>query len=235
MPIERKPLFRPDVMHQHLDYKGADQLTYERFDVETLADNEHLLRQFVFLLGADRVVPVGGRSHLYDLLAESEKVGRDLTKKFYVQYGDMRQDAFARLCQDNPQVPPMVVLADTQKLLDRVLFCAFAEDRGLLPVDTIQKAYVHPFEVRIFPGDDGQSLRSLPRPRATVDRLNRRVPASGEPRGAARARWLDRSLPAARWCPSRRRGRGASRAVDRPPQSVPHTRSTAAKLDRRRR
>jgi hypothetical protein len=35
------------------------------------------------------------------------------------------------------------VLADTQKLLDRVLFCAFAEDRGLLPVDTIQKAYEH--------------------------------------------------------------------------------------------
>jgi hypothetical protein len=31
----------------------------------------------------------------------------------------------------------------TQKLLDRVLFCAFAEDRGLLPVDTIRKAYEH--------------------------------------------------------------------------------------------
>ncbi len=126
-----------------LYYKGADQLTYERFDVEALADNENLLRQFVFLLGAVRVVPADGRSHLYDLLAESEKVGRELTKKFYVQYGDMRQDAFARLCQDNPQVPPKIVLADTQKLLDRVLFCAFAEDRGLLPVDTIQKAYEH--------------------------------------------------------------------------------------------
>ena len=126
-----------------LYYKGADQRTYERFDVETLAGNEHLLRLFVFLLGADRVVPAAGRSHLYDLLAESDKVGRDLTKKFYVQYGDMRQDAFSRLCQDNPQVPPKVVLADTQKLLDRVLFCAFAEDRGLLPVDTIQKAYEH--------------------------------------------------------------------------------------------
>ena len=60
-----------------LYYKGADQLTYERFDVEALADNENLLRQFVFLLGADRVVPAEGRSHLYDLLAESEKVGRD--------------------------------------------------------------------------------------------------------------------------------------------------------------
>ena len=55
----------------------------------------------------------------------------------------MRQDAFARLCQDNPQSPPKTVLACTQKLLDRVLFCAFAEDRGLLPVETIRKAYEH--------------------------------------------------------------------------------------------
>jgi len=126
-----------------LYFKGADTQTYERFETEALADSETLLRQFLFLLGADRVVPADGRSHLYDLLAESEKVGRELTKKFYVQYGDMRQDAFARLCQDNPQTPPKTVLACTQKLLDRVLFCAFAEDRGLLPVETIRKAYEH--------------------------------------------------------------------------------------------
>jgi len=126
-----------------LYFKGADTQTYERVETEALADSETLLRQFLFLLGADRVVPADGRSHLYDLLAESEKVGRELTKKFYVQYGDMRQDAFARLCQDNPQTPPKTVLACTQKLLDRVLFCAFAEDRGLLPVETIRKAYEH--------------------------------------------------------------------------------------------
>jgi hypothetical protein len=133
-----------------LYFKGADTQTYERFETEALADSENLLRQFVFLLGADRVVPADGRSHLYALLAESEKVGRELTKKFYVQYGDMRQDAFARLCQDNSQAPPKTVLAGTQKLLDRVLFCAFAEDRGLLPVDTIRKAYEHrdPYDPR---------------------------------------------------------------------------------------
>ena len=94
-----------------LYFKGADTQTYERFETEALADSENLLRQFIFLLGADRVVPAEGRCHLYDLLAESEKVGRELTKKFYVQYGDMRQDAFARLCQDNPQTPPKTVLA----------------------------------------------------------------------------------------------------------------------------
>ena len=43
----------------------------------------------------------------------------------------MRQDAFQRLCRDNPDVPRHDVLSCAQKLLDRVLFCAFCEDRGL--------------------------------------------------------------------------------------------------------
>lgn len=64
-----------------LYYKGADTQTYELFDTASLADNENLLRKFVFLLGAARVVPADGRCHLYDLLNESDKVGRELTKK----------------------------------------------------------------------------------------------------------------------------------------------------------
>jgi hypothetical protein len=48
-----------------LYFKGADTQTYERFETEALADSEPLLRQFIFLLGAERGVPVEGRSHLY--------------------------------------------------------------------------------------------------------------------------------------------------------------------------
>ncbi|NLY02502.1 MAG: class I SAM-dependent DNA methyltransferase, partial [Rhodopirellula sp.] len=124
-------------------FKGADQQTYERFDTEDLADNPNELQRFVFLLGAERVVPPAGRCHLYDLLAESEKVGRDLTKEFYLRYADIRQDAFEQISRDNPQVARHDVLTATQKLLDRILFCAFCEDRGLLPTDTIRKTYEH--------------------------------------------------------------------------------------------
>lgn len=131
------------VRQTRLYHKGSDQHTYERFDTEELADSENLLRRFVFLLGAERVVPADGRCHFYDLLSESEKVGRQLTKRFYVNYADMRQDAFNRLCEDNPTVGKHDVLTSTQKLLDRVLFCAFSEDRGLLPPETIRKAYEH--------------------------------------------------------------------------------------------
>ncbi len=126
-----------------LYHKGSDQHTYERFDTDALAKDEHQLKRFVYLLGADRVVPPAGQSHLYELLNASEKVGRELTKGFYVRYADMREAAFDHLCRANPTVSAQSILASTQKLLDRILFCAFCEDRGLLPVETIRKAYEH--------------------------------------------------------------------------------------------
>jgi type I restriction-modification system DNA methylase subunit len=126
-----------------LYHKGSDQQTYERFDTEQLAEDEVALRRFVFLLGAERVVPEVGRCHLYGLHAESEKVGRELTKKFYVDYANMRQDAFERLSADNQGESRHDVLSSTQKLLDRVLFVAFSEDRGLLPTESIKKAFEH--------------------------------------------------------------------------------------------
>ena len=131
------------VRETRLYYKGADQHTFERFDTEQLADDAAHLKRFVFLLGAERVVPAAGRCHLYSLWEESQKVGRELTRDFYQRYADMRQNAFAELARDNADAPRGEVLSATQKLLDRVLFCAFCEDRGLLPTETIRKAFEH--------------------------------------------------------------------------------------------
>ncbi|WP_425615271.1 N-6 DNA methylase [Anatilimnocola sp. NA78] len=131
------------IRQTRLYHKGSDQQTYERFDTEQLARDEEALRRFYFLLAAERVVPTEGPCHFYSLLAESEKVGRELTKEYYVNYANMRQDAFEHLSRDNASCSRHEVLASTQKLLDRVLFIAFSEDRGLLPSHTIRKAYEH--------------------------------------------------------------------------------------------
>lgn len=126
-----------------LYYKGADQYTYERFDTERLAVDDALLKRFLFLLGSDRVVPEVGPCHLDGLFTRSEKAGKELTKEFYFRYAEMRQNAFEHLCSDNPSIGRNELLSATQKLLDRILFCAFCEDRGLLPADTILHAYEH--------------------------------------------------------------------------------------------
>lgn len=123
--------------------KSADQHSYEAFDTEAVARDESTLKRFVFLLGADRIVPESGICHLAGLLAESERVGRELTRTFYDAHAGMRLDMFRRLVADNPGVPRAALIGFTQRILDRVLFCAFCEDRGLLPVDTLKKAYEH--------------------------------------------------------------------------------------------
>jgi len=131
------------VRETRLYYKGADKLTFERFDTEALASDEPQFRRFVFLLHADRVVPRSGPCHLDALLQDSEKVGRELTQEFYAEYAFIRRSTFARLRASNPSVEPRLVLTSAQKLLDRVLFIAFCEDRGLLPPETIKRAYAH--------------------------------------------------------------------------------------------
>ncbi|HUG18285.1 MAG TPA: DNA methyltransferase, partial [Planctomycetaceae bacterium] len=123
--------------------KGNDQHTYERFLTADLAANDFAFKRFVFLLGADRVVPTRGNCHLDQLRAASEKAGRELTKDFYLRYANMREDVFEQICAHNPEHTRHVLLSSTQKLLDRVLFCAFCEDRGLLPEHILAQAFEH--------------------------------------------------------------------------------------------
>ena len=126
-----------------LYYKGAQQNAYERFETVRLAADEALLKRFVFLLGAERVVPAHRDCHLYELLRASETVGRELTNQFYALYADIRQRVLTRLCRENATIAPPEILRCTQKLLDRVLFCAFCEDRGLLPAESLKHAFEH--------------------------------------------------------------------------------------------
>ena len=55
-----------------LYHKGHDQFTFERFETAALAETTRPFVRFVFLLGAERMVPAAGRCHLDDLLSESQ-------------------------------------------------------------------------------------------------------------------------------------------------------------------
>jgi hypothetical protein len=126
-----------------LFHKGHDLFTYERFETARLAADDTALKRFVFLLGADRVVPAAGPTHLDTLLADSHRIGRDLTVDYYHEYATLRRQTFHELCLANADVAPSDVLVIAQKILDRILFIAFSEDRGLLPANSIASAYRH--------------------------------------------------------------------------------------------
>ncbi len=132
-----------NIRQTRLYYKGTDKQTYERFDTEALAADDRQLRKFVFLLHASRMVPTHGPCHLDTLFQESEKVGRELTREVYAEYAFIRRSTLAMLRRANPEIAPRLILGCAQKLLDRILFIAFCEDRSLLPPETIKRASAH--------------------------------------------------------------------------------------------
>ena len=126
-----------------LYHKASNQQTFERFETARLATDAALLKRFVFLLGATRIVPETGDCHLFALLKDTESVGRELTNQFYALYSEIRQRVFARLRAENASIAAQEILRCSQKLLDRVLFCCFCEDRGLLPAESVKSAFTH--------------------------------------------------------------------------------------------
>lgn len=129
-----------NLVETRLYHKGNNTFTFEAFETSRMAKDEAELKRFVYLLGAERVLAAGG-NHLDKLLTESTKIGRELTNLFYGEYRSLREQTFNMLRRENPDRNPADLLAATQKILDRVLFVAFCEDRGLLPQDSIKQAY----------------------------------------------------------------------------------------------
>lgn len=70
---------------------------------------------------------------------ESIHKEEEITKKLYKDYSNFRHELFDDIQQNNSDHDPMVLFKKTQKLLDRFLFILFAEDRQLLPPNSIHE------------------------------------------------------------------------------------------------
>ncbi|MEI6746852.1 MAG: N-6 DNA methylase, partial [Methylococcaceae bacterium] len=111
-------------------------LVYETFDLAKLTDPTEYAK-FVLCLHADNLL--AGKTKA--LLAQSKQVEKDITEKLYDDYKNLRELLITRFIEDNPDVEPLDLISPAQKLLDRILFIAFCEDKGLLPSKTIEQAY----------------------------------------------------------------------------------------------
>ena len=63
----------------------------------------------------------------------------NITKKLYADYSKFREAIYNNLVKNNPENDKLVLFKKTQKLLDRFLFIFFAEDRLLLPPNSISE------------------------------------------------------------------------------------------------
>jgi len=98
------------------------QLTKERFEILCLClSSEYLLKD----------IPKKIKD---ESLTQEEKI----TKELYKDYASFRNEVFDSIQKENPQYDKLTLFKKTQKLLDRFLFIFFAEDRLLLPPNSIR-------------------------------------------------------------------------------------------------
>ncbi len=117
---------------------GYGRQDYETWQFTDLLD-PHEYARFMLLLSAKNLLRTETRS----LLEASEKAEKDITSRLYEDYRNLRFHLIDSLQHDNPNTSSLTLVGHAQTLLDRILFIAFAEDRGLLPEQTLQKAYQH--------------------------------------------------------------------------------------------
>ncbi|SMD42189.1 Type I restriction-modification system methyltransferase subunit [Aquiflexum balticum DSM 16537] len=70
---------------------------------------------------------------------ESLLVEEQVTKKLYADYSAFKQELWQDMVANNPGQDELLLYKKSQKLLDRFLFIFFAEDKGLLPPNSISE------------------------------------------------------------------------------------------------
>ena len=108
--------------------KGRD--AFEQFDLRRLHEEEEHAR-LCLLLSADRLL--GGATE--SLLRSTENAYKEITGNLYKSYSALRSRLISYLTDEanGPKHPMFVAIELAQKILDRILFIAFAQRTDLLP------------------------------------------------------------------------------------------------------
>jgi hypothetical protein len=77
------------------------------------------------------------------LLEKSEKRQREVGDELYAYYDEKRRELIAELTSARYEKPLDLAIRIAQKLVDRIIFVAFCEDRGLLPARSLFRAWDH--------------------------------------------------------------------------------------------
>ena len=118
---------------EKLRFYIENAVDYEEFDLFNLSKEDYKLLHLC--LHKDNVFNGIPKK----LKNESVLVEESITKKLYKDYSDFRNEIFNSLVETNSEYDKLLLFNKTQKLLDRFLFIFFAEDRNLVPANSISK------------------------------------------------------------------------------------------------
>ncbi len=117
---------------QHLRFYINDATDFETFDLFRLSKDSFAL--MYCCLQESAIMDDVPLKMKQQSIAEEENI----TKKLYADYSRFRKQLFGNITTLNPQYNKLELFKKTQKLMDRFLFLLFAEDRLLLPPNSVR-------------------------------------------------------------------------------------------------
>ncbi len=126
-----------------LYHKGSPKRAYDEFTIADFRDPTRV-RQFYYLFERVGLIGAGGRAggipRATRLLSRTQNQQREVGDKLYKYYAEQRELLIGEL-MDKKGLSQDDAIRAAQKLLDRIIFIAFCEDRGLLPEKLIENTW----------------------------------------------------------------------------------------------
>ncbi len=125
-----------------LYHRNQTPRAYELFTLQDLAKPE-VFRQFYCIFQRDGILPskLTQIPRIETLLDKSINHEQEVGDKLYSYYHQNRIELIQHLTSDHHKKPLDTAIRITQKLIDRIVFIAFCEDRALLPTNSLKKAW----------------------------------------------------------------------------------------------
>jgi hypothetical protein len=119
-------------------------LDYEAWTLDDLVNPESdylLFKTWYVLLKSDNFITSKGTSKTENILSDIRIEQENISKKFYKVYKEARLVLLRDIYSRNETVRENIDMGveKAQKIIDRIVFTCFAEDRGLLPDNTLQR------------------------------------------------------------------------------------------------
>ncbi len=119
-------------------------LDYEMWTLDTLVNpkNDYFeLRKFIFLLSEWNLIAKRWESNTHSIISLIRTKEKEITKQFYDEYKWLRLSLLRELYLKNKSVRENIDfwVEKWQKIIDRIIFACFCEDKDLLPDNILQR------------------------------------------------------------------------------------------------